>query len=49
MGRVTIDMLHNVALLNVFDFYVDETEQIEAWHASVRQKWREVVLGSHIA
>jgi hypothetical protein len=44
---VTIDVLPDVALLKIFDSYVDEA-QIEAWHTLVHvyQKWRNVVFGS---
>ena len=40
-------MLPDVALLEIFDFYVDE-ERIEAWHTLVHvcRKWRNVVFGS---
>ena len=42
-------MLPDVALLELFEFYVDELEaRIEAWHTLVHvcQKWRNVVFGS---
>ena len=44
---MTIDILPDVALLEIFDFYVDE-EKIQAWHTLVHvcQKWRNVVFGS---
>jgi hypothetical protein len=58
VGRVTIDMLPDVALLEIFDCFVnqareeeeeerDETE-IEAWHTLVHvcRTWRTIVLGS---
>ena len=47
VGRVTIDVLPDVALLEIFDFYVDE-EDIESWHTLVHvcRKWRNLVLGS---
>jgi hypothetical protein len=40
-------MIPEVALLEIFDFYMDE-KQIEAWHTLVHvcRKWREVVFGS---
>ena len=34
VARVTIDMLPDVALLEIFHFYVDEA-RTEAWHALV--------------
>jgi hypothetical protein len=44
---VTIDLLPDVALLTIFDYYVDEA-QIDAWYTLVHvcQKWRNVVFGS---
>jgi len=44
---MTIDILPDVALLKIFDFYVYE-EQIQAWHSLVHvcRKWRNVVFGS---
>ena len=44
---VTIDKLPDVALLEIFDFYVDEA-RIEAWCTLVHvcRKWRSVVFGS---
>jgi hypothetical protein len=54
-ARVTIDMLPDVVLLEIFNFYVGENrinrvdeEQIEAWHTLVHvcRKWRIVVYGS---
>jgi hypothetical protein len=56
--RVTIDTLPEVALLEVFDFYVNQAREeereserwvsIEAWHTLVHvcRKWRTIVLGS---
>ena len=46
-ARVTIDVLPDVALLEIFDSYVDKAS-IEAWHTLVHvcQKWRTVVFGS---
>ena len=45
--RVTIDMLPDVALLRVFDLYMDE-DQIEAWQMLVHvcREWRDLVFGS---
>jgi hypothetical protein len=44
---VTNDVLSDVALLNVFDFYMYE-EKIKAWHTLVHvcQQWRNVAFGS---
>jgi hypothetical protein len=44
---VTIDTLPDVALLEIFDFYMYE-EQIEVWYALVHvcRQWRKVVFGS---
>jgi hypothetical protein len=47
--RVTIDMLPDVALLEIFDFYVHGTwEGPAAWYklVHVSRKWRNVVFGS---
>ena len=58
VGRVTVDMLPDVALLEIFDCYVTQAReegrdderwlQIQAWHTLVHvcQKWRTIVLGS---
>jgi hypothetical protein len=58
VGRVTIDMLPDVALLEIFDCYVNqarEEEEVEGdwfkihtWHTLVHvcRKWRTIVLGS---
>jgi hypothetical protein len=55
VGRVTIDMLPDVALLRIFDCYMDQVREeeddaltAEAWGALVHvcQKWRGVVFGS---
>lgn len=45
VGRVTIDMLPEIALLDIFDFYGHE---IDAWHTLVHvcRKWRIIVFGS---
>ena len=48
VARVTINMLPDVALLEIFHFYVDEARCTEDWYALVHvcQKWRNVVFGS---
>jgi hypothetical protein len=48
VARVTIDMLPDVALLEIFHFYVDEARCTEDWYALVHvcRKWRNVVFGS---
>jgi hypothetical protein len=49
VARVIIDMLPDVALLEVFDFYInEEQERIEAWHTLVHvcRNWRIVAFGS---
>lgn len=50
VGRVTIDVLPDVTLLNVSDFYLyeDVFNLMDAWHTLVHvcQKWRSVILGS---
>ena len=57
VGRVTIDMLPDVALLEIFDCYVNQAREqyppwvprnIEAWHTLVHvcRTWRTIVLGS---
>ena len=56
VGRVTIDMLPDVALLEIFDSYVNQARedpdwpptQIQAWHTLVHvcRTWRTIVLGS---
>ena len=47
VARVTIDKLPDVALLRIFDFYMDE-EHIQAWQTLVHvcREWRTVVFGS---
>ena len=52
-ARVTIDMLPDVALLEIFDFFLGEGRNVdgyetEAWFTLVHvcQKWRDVVFGS---
>ena len=41
-------MLPEVALLNIFDFYLVDAHEIEAWNklARVCRQWRNIVLGS---
>ena len=50
VGRVTIDMLPNAALLEIFDCYVNHAQEgeIQPWHTLVHvcRKWRTIVLGS---
>jgi hypothetical protein len=57
VGRVTIDILPDVALLEMFDFYLSQARvedvdwpptKIEAWHTLVHvcRTWRTIVLGS---
>ena len=45
--RATIDILPEVALLEIFYFYVDEA-RIDAWYTLVHvcRKWRNIVFGS---
>ena len=47
VAQVTIDMLPNVALLEIFDLYVDEA-WTRGWYALVHvcRKWRDIVFGS---
>jgi F-box-like len=47
LARVTIDLLPDVALLEIFDFYMDEL-WMYAWYTLVQvcRKWRRVVFGS---
>jgi hypothetical protein len=47
VAQVTVDTLPDVALLEIFDFYLYE-QQIEGWYALVHvcRKWRKVVFGS---
>ena len=55
IARVNIEMLPEVALLNIFDFYLVEAHEIEAWHklAHVCRQWRNIVftnfLGHRVA
>jgi hypothetical protein len=58
VGQVTIDVLPDVALLEIFDCYVNQAREeeyeegdpfkIQAWHTLVHvcRKWRAIVLGS---
>ena len=56
VGWVTIDMLPDVALLETFDFYVNEAREgesvdwsrMQAWHTLVHEcrQWRTIVFGS---
>ena len=48
VARVTIDMLPDVVLLEMFDFYVHEAWWIQPWCTLVHvcRKWRGVVFGS---
>ena len=55
VGRVTVDMLPDVALLEIFDCYMDQVREgkddgvtAEAWYTLVHvcQKWRTVGFGS---
>ena len=48
-ARVTIDVLPDLALIEIFDFHTNEDEnQIEVWHTLVHvcRRWRTVVFGS---
>ena len=46
--QVTIDMLPDDALLEIFDFFLHQNECIDAWHPLVHvcQKWRSIVFQS---
>jgi hypothetical protein len=48
VARATIDMLPDVALLKMFDFYVNRMWTIDRWQTLVHvcRKWRDVVFGS---
>jgi hypothetical protein len=56
VARVTIDILPDVALLEIFDFYVNAEQfqyrdfrgRVEAWHTLVHvcRKWRNIIIGS---
>ena len=45
---IDIMILPNDALLNIFGFFVDHKDRIEAWHPLVHvcRKWRNIVFGS---
>jgi hypothetical protein len=45
---VTINILPDVALLEIFDFYVNEAEWMDAWHTLVHvcRRWRSIAFGS---
>lgn len=45
---MTIGALSDDALLEVFDFYVDEEDDIEGWHTLIHvcQRWRSIVFAS---
>jgi hypothetical protein len=45
---ISIDMLADDVLLEIFDFYVGGAERIQAWQSLVHvcRRWRSVVLGS---
>jgi hypothetical protein len=47
VARVTADMLPDIVLLDVFDFYLNEA-LVEAWHTLVHvcRKWRNIAFGS---
>ena len=58
VGRVTNDVLPDVALLEIFDCYKNQVREedgddveAQAWHTLVHvcRKWRSVVFGSHFA
>ena len=48
VAQATMDMLPDVALLEIFDFYVYQGPWMTAWHTLVHvcRKWRNVVFGS---
>jgi hypothetical protein len=48
VGRVTVDLLPDVALLEIFGFYMDGEVWECLWHKLVHvcQKWRNVIFGS---
>ena len=48
VAQVTIDMIPDVALLRIFDFYLGEPWEEQPWHPLVHvcRKWRSVVFGS---
>jgi hypothetical protein len=48
VGKVTISVLPDDVLLGVFDWYVDEGTEVEAWHTLVHvcRRWRTLVFAS---
>ena len=48
VGHVSIDVIPDDVLLEIFSFYVDETEDLNGWHTLVHvcQSWRNVVFAS---
>jgi len=51
LGQVTIDVLPDDAMLEIFDCYMDqarEVDEVEAWHTLVHvcRRWRSIVFGS---
>ena len=48
VGRVTIDMLPDLALLELFTFYANDVGPIEKWHTLVHvcRRWRNLVFSS---
>jgi hypothetical protein len=48
VAQATMDILPDVALLEIFDFYVDQHPRMIAWYTLVHvcRKWRNVVFGS---
>ena len=48
VGQLTIETLPDDALLYVFDFYLAQTSEVEAWHTLVHvcRRWRILVFGS---
>ena len=47
-AQLTIDTLPDDALLYVFDFYLAQASEVEAWHTLVHvcRRWRNLVFGS---
>ena len=47
-GQATIDILSDDSLLYVFDFYVAQASEVEAWHRLIHvcRRWRMIVFGS---
>ena len=48
VGQVTVDMLPDEALLEVFDFFLHQSDCIDAWHPLIHvcRKWRNIVFES---